>query len=69
MASGLIEVEVGDAEMRSALGIARTPAELIELLQAQQIQSVKLRRIPGSGYETVGQLIFGLSRIGINVEI
>jgi hypothetical protein len=69
MAGDLLEVAIGEVGIRTPLGVARTPAELIDLLQAHQIRAVKLRRTTGSGYEMIGQLIFGLSRIGIEVEV
>lgn len=47
--------------------VATLPA-LLDLLAERQIAAVTLQPAPDTGYERIGQLIYGLTRAGIVLE-
>ncbi len=62
------EIVISGSEIRTLHGVVETSAQLIELLQAHQITKVKLRPLSDAGYEAIGKVIYGLTRVGIDIE-
>jgi hypothetical protein len=68
MTAEFTEVVVSETELRTNHGAVPDLPQLIELLKAHDIRKVKIRPLPGTSYEVIGKVIYGLGRAGMEME-
>jgi len=69
MNTDFLEVVVSDVDIKTAQGTVHTPVQLVQLLRANEIDRVILKHSQEASYETIGDLIYNLTRAGIDIEI